>query len=108
MVTPALRRVFENEGVAAIPLRAGAEYLVREMATPVGGPVEILILGPGPKGSPQGKRVRGRKDCRAHDGGTGARGECGIASGSAVTCDEGKSGVARRADGRVAGPQRDA
>jgi acyl transferase domain-containing protein/NAD(P)-dependent dehydrogenase (short-subunit alcohol dehydrogenase family) len=49
MVTPQLRRIFENEGVGLIPLQAGADYLVREMATPAGGPVEILILGPDPK-----------------------------------------------------------
>ena len=47
MVTPQLRRIFENEGVGLIPLEAGAEYLVREMSTPAGGPVEIVILGPG-------------------------------------------------------------
>jgi hypothetical protein len=46
MVTPQLRRVFESEGVGLIPLEAGADYLVREMSTPAGGPVEILILGP--------------------------------------------------------------
>jgi hypothetical protein len=63
MVTPQLRRIFENEGVGLIPLEAGADYLVREMSTPAGGPVEILILGPlnGPQGngtngtSPNGK-----------------------------------------------------
>ncbi len=49
MVTPQLRRIFENEGVGLIPLEAGAEYLVREMSTPAGGPVEIVILGPGGK-----------------------------------------------------------
>ncbi len=35
MVTPGLRKVFASEGVGLIPLVAGAEYLVREMATPV-------------------------------------------------------------------------
>jgi NAD(P)-dependent dehydrogenase (short-subunit alcohol dehydrogenase family)/acyl carrier protein len=54
MVTPQLRRVFENEGVGLIPLQAGAEYLVREMSTPAGGPVEILILGPEPKANGNG------------------------------------------------------
>ena len=28
-----------------IPLQSGAEYLVQEMSTPAGGPVEIVILG---------------------------------------------------------------
>ena len=46
MVTPGLRRIFENEGVGLIPLQAGADYLMREMATPAGGPVEIVVLGP--------------------------------------------------------------
>ena len=45
MVTPQLRRIFESEGVGLIPLQAGADYLVREMSTPAGGPVEIVILG---------------------------------------------------------------
>ncbi len=40
-----VRRIFENEGVGLIPLEAGADYLVREMSTPAGGPVEIVILG---------------------------------------------------------------
>jgi acyl transferase domain-containing protein/NADP-dependent 3-hydroxy acid dehydrogenase YdfG len=48
MVTPALRQIFENEGVGLIPLEAGAAYLVQEMSTPAGGPVEIVILGPTP------------------------------------------------------------
>ncbi len=45
MVTPALKKVFEQEGVGVIGLTAGADYLVREIATPVGGPVELVILG---------------------------------------------------------------
>ncbi len=49
MVTPQLRKIFENEGVGLIPLQAGADYLVREMSTPAGGPVEIVIHGPEPK-----------------------------------------------------------
>ena len=52
MVTPALRRIFENEGVGLIPLQAGADYLMRELATPSGGPVEIVILGPSPTSNP--------------------------------------------------------
>jgi acyl transferase domain-containing protein/NAD(P)-dependent dehydrogenase (short-subunit alcohol dehydrogenase family) len=45
MVTPALRKVFADEGVGVIGLRAGAEYLVQELAQPTDGPVEIVILG---------------------------------------------------------------
>ncbi|MGK2906240.1 MAG: SDR family NAD(P)-dependent oxidoreductase [Desulfuromonadales bacterium] len=45
MVTPALKKVFAGEGVAVIDLRAGADYLLEEIATPPGGPVELVILG---------------------------------------------------------------
>ncbi len=45
MVTPALKKVFAKEGVAVIDLKAGADYLVEEIATPPGGPVELVILG---------------------------------------------------------------
>jgi acyl carrier protein/NAD(P)-dependent dehydrogenase (short-subunit alcohol dehydrogenase family) len=45
MVTPALKKVFAEEGVAVIDLKAGADYLVEEIATPPGGPVELVILG---------------------------------------------------------------
>jgi NAD(P)-dependent dehydrogenase (short-subunit alcohol dehydrogenase family) len=45
MVTPALKKIFAEEGVAVIDLKAGADYLVEEIATPPGGPVELVILG---------------------------------------------------------------
>ncbi|MDT8441221.1 MAG: SDR family NAD(P)-dependent oxidoreductase, partial [Desulfuromonadales bacterium] len=45
MVTPALKKVFADEGVPLIDLQAGADTLVRELATPPGGPVELVILG---------------------------------------------------------------
>jgi NAD(P)-dependent dehydrogenase (short-subunit alcohol dehydrogenase family)/acyl carrier protein len=45
MVTPSLKQVFANEGIAVIDLEAGTQYLVREIASPVGGPVELVILG---------------------------------------------------------------
>ncbi|MDT8443757.1 MAG: SDR family NAD(P)-dependent oxidoreductase [Desulfuromonadales bacterium] len=45
MVTPALKKVFAEEGVAVIDLKAGADYLIEEIATPPGGPVELVILG---------------------------------------------------------------
>ncbi len=45
MVTPALKKVFAEEGVAVIDLKAGADYLLEEIATPAGGPVELVILG---------------------------------------------------------------
>ncbi|PLX72401.1 MAG: beta-ketoacyl synthase, partial [Desulfuromonas sp.] len=45
MVTPALKKVFAEEGVAIIDLKAGADYLVKEISGPPGGPVELVILG---------------------------------------------------------------
>lgn len=46
MVTPGLKKVFESEGVAVIPLRAGAKYLINEISSP--GPVELVLLGSAP------------------------------------------------------------
>ncbi len=45
MVTPALKKIFAEEGVAVIDLKAGADYMVKEIATAPGGPVEMVILG---------------------------------------------------------------
>ena len=45
MVSPALKKLFAAEGVAVIDLKAGSDYLMKEIATPPGGPVEIVILG---------------------------------------------------------------
>ncbi len=68
MVTPQLRRLFENEGVGLIPLQAGADYLVREMSTPAGGPVEILILGPGSKDVSSKFRIQNSEMKATHSG----------------------------------------
>ncbi|GDY18753.1 hypothetical protein LBMAG56_00980 [Verrucomicrobiota bacterium] len=48
MVTPALRRVFAQEGVGVIEPAAGAELLVRELSAPVtsSSPVEVVVLAP--------------------------------------------------------------
>jgi len=43
MVTPALKRVFGGEGVGLIPLLAGGELLVREIAA-TDAPVEVVVL----------------------------------------------------------------
>ena len=45
MVTPALKKIFAAEGVEIIDLAAGADYLLRELATAPGGPVELVIAG---------------------------------------------------------------
>jgi hypothetical protein len=45
MVSPALKQVFESEGVGVIPLTAGGEHLVRELSVP--GPAEVVVLGGG-------------------------------------------------------------
>ncbi|MEA3231433.1 MAG: polyketide synthase dehydratase domain-containing protein, partial [Thermodesulfobacteriota bacterium] len=43
MVTPALKRVFEQRGIGLIPAQIGADCLVREMGTGTDGPVEVVI-----------------------------------------------------------------
>lgn len=49
MVTPSLKKVFENEGVGVIPLEAGAEYLLQEVSS--AGATEVVVQGdlPGKK-----------------------------------------------------------
>jgi acyl transferase domain-containing protein/NAD(P)-dependent dehydrogenase (short-subunit alcohol dehydrogenase family) len=43
MVTPALKKVFSGEGIGLIPLQAGGELLVREIAA-AGAPAEVVVL----------------------------------------------------------------
>ncbi|SKA07052.1 polyketide-type polyunsaturated fatty acid synthase PfaA [Trichlorobacter thiogenes] len=49
MVTPALKKVFAAEGIGLIPLEAGADLLVQEIAAST-GPVEVTVLA-GVKGT---------------------------------------------------------
>jgi acyl transferase domain-containing protein/acyl carrier protein/NAD(P)-dependent dehydrogenase (short-subunit alcohol dehydrogenase family) len=48
MVTPSLKKVFEKEGVGLIPLKHGAEFLVREICASGDNPVEVVVLGISP------------------------------------------------------------
>ncbi|MCG8377998.1 MAG: SDR family NAD(P)-dependent oxidoreductase [Proteobacteria bacterium] len=43
MVTPALKKIFAEEGVGVIGLNAGADYLIQEIESD--GPVETIVLG---------------------------------------------------------------
>ena len=43
MVTPALKKIFARESVGVIDLKAGADYLMQEIAHE--GPVEVVVLG---------------------------------------------------------------
>jgi len=45
MVTPALAKLFADEGIELIGLKAGAEYLLREIAAGTDAPAEVVILG---------------------------------------------------------------
>ncbi|HEY7154563.1 MAG TPA: SDR family NAD(P)-dependent oxidoreductase [Gemmataceae bacterium] len=47
MVTPPLKKVFEQEGIGLIPLEAGANYLVEELRSLPGGAVEVVLLAAG-------------------------------------------------------------
>ena len=44
MVTPALRKLFESEGVGLIPLQEGGQFAVQELAA-AGKAVEVIALG---------------------------------------------------------------
>lgn len=44
MVTPALKKVFANEGIGLIPLQAGAEFLVHEINQTSDRPVEVVVM----------------------------------------------------------------
>jgi acyl transferase domain-containing protein/NAD(P)-dependent dehydrogenase (short-subunit alcohol dehydrogenase family) len=48
MVTDGLKAVFDKEGVGLIEPQAGADYLVRELSTAPGGPVEVVVVAPSP------------------------------------------------------------
>jgi malonyl CoA-acyl carrier protein transacylase/acyl carrier protein/NADP-dependent 3-hydroxy acid dehydrogenase YdfG len=54
MVTPALRPLFASEGIALIPLRAGARHVVAELEAPArpDQAVEVVILGGTPAAPP--------------------------------------------------------
>ncbi|MCF8067503.1 MAG: SDR family NAD(P)-dependent oxidoreductase [Desulfobacterales bacterium] len=43
MVTPALKREFINRGIGLIPIKAGAESMIREMASNPGNQPEVVI-----------------------------------------------------------------
>jgi hypothetical protein len=57
MVTPALKRLFAEEGVGVVPLGAGAEYLASELCQGPNAPVEVLVMGRVP-GSPAPEPVK--------------------------------------------------
>jgi NAD(P)-dependent dehydrogenase (short-subunit alcohol dehydrogenase family) len=44
MVTPALKRIFTQEGVGLIPLQAGADFLVQEICQTSDRAVEIVVM----------------------------------------------------------------
>jgi NAD(P)-dependent dehydrogenase (short-subunit alcohol dehydrogenase family) len=47
MVSDSLAKQFLSQGVGLIGLKEGAETFVKLLRTPVGGPAEIIVLGPG-------------------------------------------------------------
>src|SRR5262249_22529924 len=49
MVTPALRKVFEREGIGLIPLAAGANHLVHALCATSEQSVEVVVLGAPPR-----------------------------------------------------------
>ncbi len=53
MVTPALKRLFAEEGVGVVPLEGGAAWLADELSRARPGAVELVVLGT-PPGAPRG------------------------------------------------------
>ena len=60
MVTPALKKMFAEEGVGVIPLSAGADYFIRELSTPAPdfAAVEVVVLGKAAAARPQTTAAR--------------------------------------------------
>ncbi|MBI4676669.1 MAG: SDR family NAD(P)-dependent oxidoreductase [Elusimicrobia bacterium] len=53
MVTPALRGVFEREGVGVLELEAGARHFVSDITAGPGAPVETVVCAPARAATPQ-------------------------------------------------------
>ena len=66
MVTPPLRKIFQEEGIGLIPLKAGAELLVREICAPAKQSVEISVLG-GFADPAESDTVKGRESASPMD-----------------------------------------
>ena len=47
MVTRSLKKLFQDEGLGLIPLEEGARFFLEELMSAPGGPVELVVLGPG-------------------------------------------------------------
>lgn len=45
MVTDSLKEIFAKEGIATIPIEAGATHLINELKLPVGREAEVVVLG---------------------------------------------------------------
>src|SRR5207253_2706393 len=77
MVSPALAKVFQREGVGLIPLKDGARFLLAELSD-AGGPVEVVAgvwaadLASGPGAMPTA--LRGHDDANGADMPTQSRG----------------------------------
>ena len=66
MVTPPLRKIFQDEGIGLIPINAGADLLVREICAPAQESVEIAVLGNSVK-SAEINAVKGRESTSSMD-----------------------------------------
>jgi hypothetical protein len=64
MVTPALKKVFEREGIGLIPPDAGADHLVRELQAPADGAVEVIVSrAENEEPRTENREPGGRSDC---------------------------------------------
>jgi hypothetical protein len=65
MVTPALKKLFEQEGIGVIPLAEGARYLVQELRAGGRDDVEVVVLAGGPMRNEDKKAEEGHEGTRA-------------------------------------------
>ncbi len=75
MVTPALKRLFEQEGIGVIPLPAGAEFLLKEIQASGEREVEVMVLAESKSRPALPSRLDGEAQARLRAGAQLAKGE---------------------------------
>ena len=113
MVTPALKKLFDQEGVGLIDLQTGAEYLVQELCETADRAVEVAALAAGtlaPCAAPKQRAARSACSGPGPRPGNGLRARTGPhgPSGARVARAGRSAGAAAGADPGMAGPRRPA
>jgi NAD(P)-dependent dehydrogenase (short-subunit alcohol dehydrogenase family)/acyl carrier protein len=97
MVTPGLRTIFSDEGIEVIGMRAGAKYLLDEIAD-TDGPAEVLVLGSGSRIPEVGPpKAPGENGVAAYANDSGKNGQGATGHGVNATEDGAKENGAAEA-----------